>query len=173
MVRGHLSRAITAFPIVQDTERDSIAKHLAVCFGFIDNARQAGGSVMVHCLAGVSRTGAVIVSYLMHHCRYNACSRAVSGDHQMANPTTEPLSAFPQPPLKAKATDRSCFANALQLIPLQLAPTRDTPMLPPLLSLSCMLNKGGVEQGFQGAVQTGLDPVTQHEQTTKRGGGGM
>jgi protein-tyrosine phosphatase len=54
---------------VEDTERDSIAKHLAVCFGFIDNARQAGGSVMVHCLAGVSRTGAVIVSYLMHHCR--------------------------------------------------------------------------------------------------------
>lgn len=51
---------------VEDTERNTISEHLAICFTFIDEARNSGGSVMVHCLAGVSRTGAVIISYLMH-----------------------------------------------------------------------------------------------------------
>ena len=41
-----------------------------MCFAFIEEARSSGGSVMVHCLAGVSRTGAVIISYLMHSLGY-------------------------------------------------------------------------------------------------------
>jgi hypothetical protein len=52
---------------VEDTERSTLAPHLPLCFAFIDEARSAGGVVMVHCLAGVSRTGAVVIAYLMHH----------------------------------------------------------------------------------------------------------
>jgi hypothetical protein len=34
--------------------------------GFIDERRNAGGTVFVHCRAGVSRGGMVVVAYLMH-----------------------------------------------------------------------------------------------------------
>eukprot|EP00668_Euglena_longa_P015958 GGOE01020145.1.p1 GENE.GGOE01020145.1~~GGOE01020145.1.p1 ORF type:complete len:623 (+),score=117.17 GGOE01020145.1:56-1870(+) len=52
---------------VEDTERSSLVEHWPVCFTFINEARQNGGVVLVHCLAGVSRTGAIVIGYLMHH----------------------------------------------------------------------------------------------------------
>jgi atypical dual specificity phosphatase len=35
------------------------------CFEFIDSARQAGGGVLVHCNAGISRSSSVVAGYLM------------------------------------------------------------------------------------------------------------
>ena len=37
----------------------------ADCFEFIDEARKGGGRILVHCLAGSSRSGAVVVGYTM------------------------------------------------------------------------------------------------------------
>jgi atypical dual specificity phosphatase len=39
--------------------------YLAECFKFIDEAIQSGGQVLVHCQAGISRSGAIVVAYLM------------------------------------------------------------------------------------------------------------
>lgn len=41
------------------------------CFSYISDARGCGGSVLIHCNAGVSRSAAVIIAYLM---KYNNLS---------------------------------------------------------------------------------------------------
>ncbi|CAG0920074.1 unnamed protein product [Notodromas monacha] len=38
---------------------------LPYCFSFIDGAREKGGCCLVHCNAGVSRSAAVVIAYLM------------------------------------------------------------------------------------------------------------
>eukprot|EP01004_Peranema_trichophorum_P010761 NODE_958_length_2221_cov_40.483794_g819_i0.p1 GENE.NODE_958_length_2221_cov_40.483794_g819_i0~~NODE_958_length_2221_cov_40.483794_g819_i0.p1 ORF type:complete len:607 (-),score=74.48 NODE_958_length_2221_cov_40.483794_g819_i0:319-2139(-) len=59
----------TLFVDLDDSERGGLLNQLAVCFAFMDEATMEGGAVLVHCLAGVSRTGALIIAYLMYHCR--------------------------------------------------------------------------------------------------------
>ncbi|CAL9152265.1 unnamed protein product [Musa hybrid cultivar] len=49
---------------LRDTEDENLLDHLDVCLDFIDQGRKEGG-VLVHCFAGVSRSAAVIIAYLM------------------------------------------------------------------------------------------------------------
>ncbi|RRT84449.1 hypothetical protein BHE74_00001909 [Ensete ventricosum] len=41
--------------LVFDTPGTELVKYFAECFSFIDEARSAGGGVLVHCFAGMSR----------------------------------------------------------------------------------------------------------------------
>lgn len=41
----------------------------AKCCSFILEAREAGGGVLIHCEAGMSRSGATLVAFLIHHLR--------------------------------------------------------------------------------------------------------
>ncbi|KAL3685725.1 hypothetical protein R1sor_003747 [Riccia sorocarpa] len=50
---------------VHDSAGVNLAKHFDRCFAFIDEARMNGGAVLVHCLAGISRSVTVAVAYLM------------------------------------------------------------------------------------------------------------
>ncbi|KAJ1395070.1 Tyrosine specific protein phosphatases domain [Sesbania bispinosa] len=50
---------------LKDTENEDLLDYLEVCIDFIDRSRKEGGSVLVHCFAGVSRSAAVITAYLM------------------------------------------------------------------------------------------------------------
>lgn len=50
---------------INDDPEYDIRPLLVECFRTIDEYRNAGRGVFVHCMAGVSRTGAVIVGYLM------------------------------------------------------------------------------------------------------------
>lgn len=50
---------------VQDIESEDISKHFGESHEFIDEAISSSGGVLVHCAAGVSRSGAVIISYVM------------------------------------------------------------------------------------------------------------
>ncbi|XP_018684547.2 dual specificity protein phosphatase 1B isoform X2 [Musa acuminata AAA Group] len=50
---------------VFDTPGTELVKYFAECFSFIDEARSAGGGVLVHCFAGMSRSVTVVVAYLM------------------------------------------------------------------------------------------------------------
>ncbi|MCJ1467934.1 hypothetical protein MMC07_006559 [Pseudocyphellaria aurata] len=50
---------------VQDLAHADLLQHLPATCQFIAEARAAGGTVLVHCLAGVSRSTTVVVAYLM------------------------------------------------------------------------------------------------------------
>lgn len=50
---------------VTDTEETHIGQHFEECINFIDEARRQGGSILVHCLWGVSRSVTVVTAYLM------------------------------------------------------------------------------------------------------------
>eukprot|EP01017_Pseudomicrothorax_dubius_P020157 TRINITY_DN22090_c0_g1_i1.p1 TRINITY_DN22090_c0_g1~~TRINITY_DN22090_c0_g1_i1.p1 ORF type:complete len:207 (+),score=29.14 TRINITY_DN22090_c0_g1_i1:132-752(+) len=49
----------------QDIESYNIARHFEKAIGFIEKQRSAGHNVLVHCYAGVSRSAAVTIAYLM------------------------------------------------------------------------------------------------------------
>ncbi|GAB4843457.1 Dual specificity protein phosphatase 1 [Ancistrocladus abbreviatus] len=50
---------------VLDQEDTDLAKHFDECFDFIDEAKRAGGGVLVHCFVGKSRSVTIVVAYLM------------------------------------------------------------------------------------------------------------
>lgn len=50
---------------LNDEEDDDVAKHLSDCARFIDNALQAGGTVLVHCNMGVSRSSTLVLYWLV------------------------------------------------------------------------------------------------------------
>ncbi|XP_004508378.1 dual specificity protein phosphatase 1 isoform X2 [Cicer arietinum] len=53
---------------VADREDTNIKQYFNECFDFIDEAKRNGGSVLVHCFAGRSRSVTIIVAYLMKTC---------------------------------------------------------------------------------------------------------
>ncbi|XP_076145028.1 dual specificity protein phosphatase 19b isoform X1 [Alosa pseudoharengus] len=50
---------------VLDVPETDITSYFPECFAFIDQARNQGGVVLVHCNAGVSRSASVAIAYLM------------------------------------------------------------------------------------------------------------
>ncbi|CAK9237404.1 unnamed protein product [Sphagnum troendelagicum] len=48
-----------------DIHSQNLLDHLEDCLDFIESGRNNGGVVLVHCFAGVSRSGAVVTAYLM------------------------------------------------------------------------------------------------------------
>lgn len=50
---------------ILDLPETDITSYLGECGAFIDQAREQGGVVLVHCNAGVSRSSSVVIGYLM------------------------------------------------------------------------------------------------------------
>eukprot|EP00270_Netrium_digitus_P018637 TRINITY_DN7117_c0_g1_i1.p1 TRINITY_DN7117_c0_g1~~TRINITY_DN7117_c0_g1_i1.p1 ORF type:complete len:208 (+),score=61.68 TRINITY_DN7117_c0_g1_i1:235-858(+) len=50
---------------VDDAVSENLAAHFDHCFSAIDDARSHGRGILVHCLAGMSRSVTVVVAYLM------------------------------------------------------------------------------------------------------------
>ena len=50
---------------VADTKFTDLQQHFDECFNYIEQAKRAGGSVLVHCFAGMSRSATIVLSYLM------------------------------------------------------------------------------------------------------------
>ena len=50
---------------VEDAETYDIAEHMETAFGFIEEARRKGAGVLVHCVAGISRSPTIVMAYLM------------------------------------------------------------------------------------------------------------
>lgn len=50
---------------VIDRSETNLTQYFDECFNFIDEARQSGGGVLVHCFMGMSRSVTIVVAYLM------------------------------------------------------------------------------------------------------------
>ena len=50
-----------------DLPETDMVSQFEQCFQIINDAKQNGGSVLVHCKAGVSRSASVVIGYLIHH----------------------------------------------------------------------------------------------------------
>ncbi|XP_010900562.2 uncharacterized protein si:ch211-195b15.8 [Esox lucius] len=51
---------------IDDSLRDDLLPHIPEALRFIDGAMSSGGSVLVHCAAGISRSPALAVAYIMY-----------------------------------------------------------------------------------------------------------
>ncbi|XP_052336215.1 tyrosine-protein phosphatase vhp-1-like [Oncorhynchus keta] len=52
---------------IEDSLRDDLLPHIPEALRFIDGAMSSGGSVVVHCAAGISRSPALAVAYIMYN----------------------------------------------------------------------------------------------------------
>ncbi|XP_010546836.1 PREDICTED: dual specificity protein phosphatase 1B [Tarenaya hassleriana] len=50
---------------VVDRSETDLTQYFDECFNFVDEARQSGGGVLVHCFMGMSRSVTIVVAYLM------------------------------------------------------------------------------------------------------------
>jgi len=50
---------------INDSNQEDIGQHFDEAIQFIDEAREQGSGVLVHCHAGVSRSATVTVAYIM------------------------------------------------------------------------------------------------------------
>lgn len=50
---------------IMDTWNQDLPKHFQRAFDFIDEAKKVGGCVLIHCIAGVSRSPAITIAYVM------------------------------------------------------------------------------------------------------------
>eukprot|EP00696_Hemimastix_kukwesjijk_P000621 gnl/Hemi2/10824_TR3710_c0_g1_i1.p1 gnl/Hemi2/10824_TR3710_c0_g1~~gnl/Hemi2/10824_TR3710_c0_g1_i1.p1 ORF type:complete len:118 (-),score=23.54 gnl/Hemi2/10824_TR3710_c0_g1_i1:133-486(-) len=50
---------------VDDTAHQALHRHFAAACDFIEDARSRGDSVLVHCVAGISRSASVVLAYLV------------------------------------------------------------------------------------------------------------
>lgn len=73
---------------VSDTPDQNLSQYFHKCIKFIHEARSGGGSVLVHCLAGVSRSVTVSVAYIatVTEHSWRTSLDAVRQSRQVANP---------------------------------------------------------------------------------------
>lgn len=50
---------------LDDSETQEISVHFTNVFSIIDKALEEGKSVLVHCMAGISRSATIVISYIM------------------------------------------------------------------------------------------------------------
>lgn len=76
------------------TEDNDLLSHFDRCSAFIDDARRDGGTVLVHCVAGRSRSAAVCCAYLMHQAAAPLSVAQALHHVRECRPWAEPNSAF-------------------------------------------------------------------------------
>ncbi|KAL1198500.1 Dual specificity protein phosphatase 1 [Cardamine amara subsp. amara] len=73
---------------VVDKEDTNLERYFDECVDFIDEAKKQGGSVLVHCFVGKSRSVTIVVAYLMkkHGMSLNQALQHVKSKRPVANP---------------------------------------------------------------------------------------
>ncbi|XP_067123498.1 dual specificity protein phosphatase 16-like [Centruroides vittatus] len=57
---------------VNDNYSEKLLPYFPLAFQFLDKVRESSGSVLVHCLAGISRSPTIAIAYVMHHLHLNS-----------------------------------------------------------------------------------------------------
>ncbi|XP_074381978.1 dual specificity protein phosphatase 1-like [Apium graveolens] len=75
---------------VQDRHDVNIAQYFDDCIGFIDEAKEMGGNVLVHCFVGRSRSVTIVVAYLIkkHGMSYSEALQHVKSKRAIASPNS-------------------------------------------------------------------------------------
>ena len=73
---------------IPDNGTDDIIPYLREAFEFIENAKNANGKVLIHCIKGISRSPAIAIGYLMWKRRLSVENALVivRGHRQIADP---------------------------------------------------------------------------------------
>lgn len=73
-----------------DTPDQNISQYFSVCNDFIHAARLRDGNVLIHCLAGMSRSVTVTVAYIMSvtHLSWRESLKVVRSGRSVANPNS-------------------------------------------------------------------------------------
>jgi len=73
---------------VDDSPIVNLKKNFEECFNFIHQNRAAGKNVLVHCMAGVSRSATIVISYIMslNKIGFEEAFKLVKEKRQLANP---------------------------------------------------------------------------------------
>lgn len=74
--------------MASDTPDQNISQYFSVCNDFIHAARLRDGNVLIHCLAGMSRSVTVTVAYIMSvtHLTWKESLKVVRTGRSVANP---------------------------------------------------------------------------------------
>ncbi len=51
---------------IKDSQSENIECIFYECFDFIDEALKSGGKILIHCVAGISRSVTITAAYLMY-----------------------------------------------------------------------------------------------------------
>ena len=64
---------------IWDTQCQDIKKYFPECLEYIEQSIQEGGTVLVHCMAGISRSATIVIAYMMkeHNLSFGAAIRFV------------------------------------------------------------------------------------------------
>lgn len=57
---------------VNDNYSEKLLPYFPMAFQFLDKVRESSGSVLIHCLAGISRSPTIAIAYVMHHLHMNS-----------------------------------------------------------------------------------------------------
>ncbi|KAL4873167.1 hypothetical protein BDV12DRAFT_160505 [Aspergillus spectabilis] len=79
---------------VDDLEDENLLEHFPAAIRFIQTGLDAGGSVLVHCAMGKSRSATVCIAYLLHHQRSALTPQSALALLRESRPLCEPNSGF-------------------------------------------------------------------------------
>lgn len=81
---------------IDDDDEEDIIKYFAVVNSFIDHARSHGGNVLIHCIAGISRSVTVTMAYLLHesHAKTNQDIDNLLAHIKRRRPIANPNASF-------------------------------------------------------------------------------
>lgn len=76
--------------MASDSPDQNLTQYFAVCNDFIHSARLRDGNVLIHCLAGMSRSVTVAVAYIMSvtNLNWKEALKVVRAGRAVANPNT-------------------------------------------------------------------------------------
>ncbi|AVK74952.1 Protein tyrosine phosphatase [Pandoravirus quercus] len=78
--------------VLDDVPSTDLSKHFEQCHAFIESAMARGKRVLVHCLAGISRSPTIVCAHLMLKCGMNAIGALDTV--RRARPFVDPNPAF-------------------------------------------------------------------------------